>query len=319
MYHVLSLFAGVGGIDLGFEQTNHFNVVWANEFDKYAGLTYKANNQADLNQNDIHIVDSDSVPNCDVIVGGFPCQAFSIAGYRKGFEDERGTLFFEMLRLIKAKQPKVVFIENVKNLITHDKGNTFKVIKESLEDSGYHLKWAVLNSKDYGNIPQNRERIYLVGFKDKNAFDKFNFPAKVPLTTNLDDIIDFNIDKDDKYYYTSDKYMFYPKLVESINRSDTIYQWRRSYVRENKSGVVPTLTAAMGMGGNNVPIIYTKDNRIRKLTPRETFNIQGFPKDFVLPDTVSDSQLYKQAGNSVTVPVIKRVAEQIYLSMKEFY
>lgn len=319
MYRVLSLFAGVGGIDLGFEQTNHFNVVWANEFDKYAVLTYKANNQANLNQNDIHTVNSDSVPNCDVIVGGFPCQAFSIAGYRKGFKDERGTLFFEMLRLIKAKQPKVIFVENVKNLVTHDKGNTFKVIKESLEVSGYHLKWAVLNSKDYGNIPQNRERIYLVGFKDENAFNKFNFPAKEPLTTTLDDVIDFNIDKDDKYYYTSDKYAFYPKLTESINRSDTIYQWRRSYVRENKSGVVPTLTAAMGMGGHNVPIIYTKDNRIRKLTPRETFNIQGFPKDFVLPDTVSDSQLYKQAGNSVTVPVIKRVAEQIYLAMKEFY
>lgn len=316
MYKVVSLFAGVGGIDLGFEQTKHFKTVWANEFDKYAELTYKANNKVELNKNDIHNVDVQDVPDCDVIVGGFPCQAFSVAGFRKGFEDERGTLFFEMLRLIKAKQPKVVFIENVKNLVTHDKGNTFKVIKESLESSGYHLKWAVLNSKDYGNVPQNRERIYIVGFKDQNAYDKFSFPIKEILTTTIDDVIDFSIDKNDKYYYTSAKYEFYPKLAESINRSDKIYQWRRSYVRENKSGVVPTLTAAMGMGGNNVPIIYTKNNKIRKLTPRETFNIQGFPKDFILPEDVSDSQLYKQAGNSVTVPVIRRIAEQIYLSLQ---
>ncbi|WP_057737441.1 DNA cytosine methyltransferase [Liquorilactobacillus uvarum] len=310
-YSIASFFAGVGGIELGFEQTGKFRVVYANEFDKNARKTYAKNNPDTLlDGRDIHEVSTKEIPNCDVIMGGFPCQAFSIAGYRKGFEDERGNLFFEMLRIIKAKKPRVVFIENVKNLVTHDHGNTFKVIREALVENGYYIKWHVLNGKDYGNVPQNRERIYIVGFKYATDYVKFNFPDPIKLTKTIHDIIDFDGTKDEKYYYKRDKQTFYDNLVNDMTSHDTIYQWRRQYVRENKAGVVPTLTANMGTGGHNVPLILTNSDRIRKLTPKETFNAQGYPETFKLPD-IANGQLYKQAGNSVVVPVIHRIALQI--------
>ncbi len=190
---IISLFAGVGGIDIGFSQAGNFKTVYANEFDKNAQHTFQANfNPNILDPRDIHKVQASEIPDGDVVIAGFPCQPFSIAGYRKGLEDERGSLFFEALRIIKAKQPEVVFLENVKNLVTHDHGNTFKVIREYLVHAGYYIKWKVLNAKDYGNIPQNRERIYVVGFKDKQTFDKFSFPAPIKLKTRLSDVIDFN-------------------------------------------------------------------------------------------------------------------------------
>ena len=309
-YTIASFFGGVGGIDLGFEQAKKFSTVYINEFDKNAQETISINfPEVSLDRRDIHEVNEEEVPSTDVVVGGFPCQAFSIAGYRKGFEDERGDLFFELLRIIKYHKPKAIFIENVKNMVTHDHGNTFKVIREALTLNGYFIKWKVTNAKDYGNIPQNRERIYITGFLDKNAFDEFEFPNKVELTNGLDTVIDFNTKVDDKYYYRQGIQPFYDKLEEAIISQNSVYQWRRQYVRENKSGVVPTLTANMGTGGHNVPLILS-DHGIRKLTPRETFNIQGFPKDFKLPE-ISNAQLYKQAGNSVVVPVIKRIAENI--------
>lgn len=309
-YTIASFFGGVGGIDLGFEEAKKFSTVYINEFDKNAQETITINfPEVSLDRRDIHEVNENEVPSTDVVVGGFPCQAFSIAGYRKGFEDERGDLFFELLRIIKYHKPKAIFIENVKNMVTHDHGNTFKVIREALTLNGYYIKWKVINAKDYGNIPQNRERIYITGFLDKNAFDEFEFPNKVELTNGLDTVIDFNTKVDDKYYYRQGIQPFYDKLEEAIISQNSVYQWRRQYVRENKSGVVPTLTANMGTGGHNVPLILS-DYGIRKLTPRETFNIQGFPKDFKLPE-ISNAQLYKQAGNSVVVPVIKRIAENI--------
>lgn len=310
-YSVDAFFAGVGGIELGFEQTGEFSVVYANEFDKNARETYILNHpNTRFDNRDIHDIDSSEIPDPDVMMGGFPCQAFSIAGYRKGFEDERGDLFFEMLRLVKDKQPKVVFIENVKNLVTHDKGNTFKVIREALVENGYYIKWKVLNSKDYGNTPQNRERIYVIGFKNKADYDAFKFPEPVKLTRSLRDVIDFSEKKDETYYYREGKQTFFDKLKESITSSNTVYQWRRQYVRENKSGVVPTLTANMGTGGHNVPLILDDFGEIRKLTPKEAFNVQGYPKEFKLPK-ISNGQLYKQAGNSVVVPVVKRIAQNI--------
>ncbi|TGE80055.1 DNA cytosine methyltransferase [Weissella confusa] len=310
-YSVDAFFAGVGGIELGFEQTGEFSVVYANEFDKNARETYILNHpDTHFDNRDIHDIDSSDIPDPDIMVGGFPCQAFSIAGYRKGFEDERGDLFFEMLRLVKDKQPKVVFIENVKNLVTHDKGNTFKVIREALVENGYYIKWKVLNSKDYGNTPQNRERIYVIGFKNKADYDAFKFPEPVKLTRSLRDVIDFSEKKDETYYYREGKQTFFDKLKESITSSNTVYQWRRQYVRENKSGVVPTLTANMGTGGHNVPLILDDFGEIRKLTPKEAFNVQGYPKEFKLPK-ISNGQLYKQAGNSVVVPVVKRIAQNI--------
>lgn len=308
---VISFFAGVGGIDLGFELGGNFHVIYANEFDKNARKTYESNFNLKVDFRDIRDVPASDVPDADVLLAGFPCQPFSVAGYRKGFEDERGSVFFDTLRIIVEKKPQVVFLENVKNMVTHDEGNTFKVIREALEMNGYYLKWAVLNAKDYGNIPQNRERIYIVGFRSKEAFHHFKFPEPVPLTAQLSEYIDFNNKVDDKYYYNEDKNpTFYHKLEETITNQDTVYQWRRQYVRENKNGVVPTLTANMGTGGHNVPLILSKHG-IRKLTPRETFNIQGYPRHYRLPEEIADGQLYKQAGNSVVIPVIKRIAANI--------
>ena len=212
--------------------------------------------------------------------------------------------------MIKVKKPRVVFIENVKNLVSHDHGNTFKVIREALAMNGYYLKWKVLNGKDYGNVPQNRERIYLVGFNNKEEFNKFEFPRPIELTKTLKDVIDFSSKMEDKYYYRKGKQPFYDKLVPEIVSQDTVYQWRRQYVRENKSGVIPTLTANMGTGGHNVPLILTDQGEIRKLTPKEVFNAQGYPKDYKLPN-IANGQLYKQAGNSVVVPVINRIANSI--------
>lgn len=309
-YTLASFFGGVGGIDLGFDQTKKFSSVYINEFDKNAQETIAINfPNVKLDRRDIHDVKEEEVPSTDIIVGGFPCQAFSIAGYRKGFDDERGDLFFELLRIITHHNPKAIFIENVKNMVTHGEGNTFKVIREALTLNGYYIKWKVMNGKDYGNIPQNRERIYIVGFLDKNAFDNFEFPKEVELTNGLDTVIDFKSKVEDRYYYKEGVQNFYDKLEETIKSQNSVYQWRRQYVRENKSGVVPTLTANMGTGGHNVPLILS-NHGIRKLTPRETFNVQGFPKDFKLPE-ISNGQLYKQAGNSVVVPVIKRIADKI--------
>lgn len=307
-----AFFAGVGGIELGFKQTGKLRVLYANEFDKNARKTYALNNpDIPLDGRDIHEVKADEIPDCDVMMGGFPCQAFSIAGYRKGFADNRGDLFFEMLRMVNAKRPRVVFAENVKNLVNHDKGNTFKVIKEALTENGYYIKWKVLNGKNYGNVPQNRERIYVVAFKYKSDFDKFTFPESVNLTKTLHDVVDFHDKKDEKYYYRKGKQPFYDKLVPEITSQDTLYQWRRQYVRANKSNVSPTLTANMGTGGHNVPLLLTDSGEIRKLTPHETFNLQGYPSDFKLPDNTANGQLYKQAGNSVVVPVIHRIAENV--------
>lgn len=312
IYTVDAFFAGVGGIELGFEQTGEFRIAYANEFDKNARKTYALNNpDTPLDGRDIHEVNSDEIPDADVMMGGFPCQAFSIAGYRKGFEDERGDLFFEMLRMIKSKKPRVIFIENVKNMVTHDHGNTFKVIREALVENGYYIKWRVLNGMEYGNIPQNRERIYIVGFKYENDFKGFNFPKPIKLTKTIHDIVDFAGKKDEKYYYRKGKQPFYDKLVPEITSQDSIYQWRRQYVRENKSHVLPTLTANMGTGGHNVPLILTDNNEIRKLTPKECFYGQGYPKSFKLPKDMANGQKYKQAGNSVVVPVINRIAKNI--------
>lgn len=309
---VASFFAGVGGIDLGFEQTGAFETIYANEFDQYAVKTFEANFNLKVDCRDINEVKVSEIPDFDVMLGGFPCQAFSLAGYRQGFDDEkgRGTLFFELVRIIKEKKPEIVFLENVKNLVGHDNGNTFRVILEHLENLDYHVKYQVLNAKDYGNIPHGRERIYIVGFKNKDLYQKFEFPKPIELTTKLRDCIDFNIKQDDKYYYSNNNCKFYDKLVEDMTKQETIYQWRRTYVRENKSKVCPTLTANMGTGGHNVPLIRCADG-IRKLTPRETFNLQGFPHDYILPNDISNTRLYKQAGNSVVVTVINRIANKI--------
>lgn len=267
-YKVASFFAGVGGIDIGFEKTGGFVTEYANEIDSYPVKTFEKNFSIKVDNRDIHDVQANQVPDVSVIAGGFPCQAFSIAGYRQGFEDEkgRGTLFFELMRIVKEKKPEVVFLENVKNLVGHDNGNTFKVILDELDKAGYHAKSRVLNAMDYGNTPQNRERIYIVAFRDKESYNSFEFPEKIALTKSLRDVIDFENEVDEKYYYTEGKYKnnLYERLKEDMDDENAIYQWRRQYVRKNKSGVVPTLTANMGGGGHNVPLVLTKHG-IRKL------------------------------------------------------
>lgn len=315
---VASFFAGVGGIDLGFESQG-YRMVYANEFDEKARETFALNfPHVQLDGRDIREIPTSEVPSTDIIVGGFPCQAFSIEGYRQGFHDEkgRGTLFFELARIIEEKQPRAIFLENVKNLVRHDKGNTLKVILKTLEDLGYYVTYQVMNAAEYGNIPQGRERIYIVGFKDKAVSANFQFPDKVDLTETVFDVIDFKTNVDEQYYYREDKH-YYPLLRDNVVSVGSIYEYRRgNTIRENKSGVVPTLLASMGTGGNNVPMILTESGEIRKMTPRECFNTQGFPISYQLPERMANSHLYKQVGNSVAVPVVSRIAEQIRLALE---
>ena len=313
-----SFFAGVGGIDLGFEEQG-FRTVYANEFDEKARETFSLNfPHVEIDPRDIREVSATEIPSVDIIVGGFPCQAFSIEGYQRGFRDEkgRGTLFFELARIIEEKQPQAIFLENVKNLVHHDKGNTLRVILQTLEDLGYYVSYKVMNAAEYGNIPQGRERIYIVGFKDKSVSEQFQFPEKLELTKTVFDVIDFKNQVEEHYYYREDKH-YYPLLKENIVSVGSIYEYRRgNIIRENRSGVVPTLLASMGTGGNNVPVILTVSGEIRKLTPRECFNTQGFPRSYNFPDKMANSHLYKQAGNSVAVPVVSRIAEKIKLALE---
>jgi DNA (cytosine-5)-methyltransferase 1 len=308
LFRTLDLFAGVGGIRTGFEKAG-FETVFANDFDKYCKDTYDLNfKTSKLVVEDIVKIGIKDLPEFDFLLAGFPCQPFSVAGYRQGFKDRkgRGNLFFRIAEIIEEKKPAGFLLENVKNLKGHDNGRTFKIILETLESLGYHIKSKVMNSMEYGNIPQNRERLYIVGFKDKNFSDKFEFPDQQKLKIKFTDLLEKDVPE--KYYYNGKP--LYNKLKDDVEDGGKVYQWRRQYVRENKKGVCPTLTANMGMGGHNVPIIKDKKG-IRKLTPLECFRIQGFTKDFKLPKNLADSALYKQAGNSVSVPVIEAVARQI--------
>ena len=304
----IDLFAGVGGVRLGFEMAG-FETVFANDFDKECKKTYDLNfSYPKLTVEDIWKLKIEDIPEFDVLLGGFPCQAFSIAGYRRGFEDEkgRGNLFLRIADILEVRKPQAFFLENVKNLKTHDTGRTFEIIKHTLENLGYTIKSEILNSMKHGNLPQNRERIYIVGFLEKKKADMFEFPSQTPLKKSFRDYVAHRADS--KYYY-NDKPLYH-RIKNDINSEQTVYQWRRRYVRENKRGVCPTLTANMGSGGHNVPIIKNTLG-IRKLTPRECFLLQGFPNTYRLPENLADSHLYHQAGNSVSVPVVFRIAEQI--------
>jgi len=303
----IDLFAGVGGVRLGFEKAG-FKTVFANDFEPKCKVTYDLNfKDTKLVVEDITKIAEEDVPDYDFVLGGFPCQAFSIAGYRHGFDDikGRGNLFFDIARLIKAKQPTGFLLENVKNLKGHDGGKTFSIIEQTLNELGYTIKYKVLNSMDYGNVPQNRERVYIVGFKDPKKTEAFEFPEPIKLTKKIKDILEKDVDE--KYYYNGKP--LYEKLKLDVTEENEVYQWRRQYVRKNKKGVCPTLTANMGMGGHNVPIVFDGKG-IRKLTPRECFRIQGFPDSYQLP-AIADSALYKQAGNSVSAPVLERIAQQM--------
>ena len=330
-FTVGGLFSGVGGIELGFKQAG-FNTLWANEIDKYSAQTYRINNENHLIEDDVHLLQGRDLDSVDVLVGGFPCQAFSVAGYRKGFRDPRGNLFFEIARLIEELEtpPKAIMLENVKGLSSHDKGKTAEVIKDTLKVLGYSVFWNILNTSNLTNVPQNRERTIIVGFKDEAGWvdtkniefplASTNFASVYPpknrkRNRSIRDLLEPEVD--DKYYYGPDKYM-YKELKASMKNPETAYQWRRKYVRENQSNEMFTLTANMGTGGHNVPLVID-DKGFRKLTPRECFNFQGFPKSFKLPTDVADGQLYKQAGNAVTVPLMKLIGSKIKIALESKY
>ncbi len=302
-FKFIDLFAGIGGLRTGFE-FNGGECVFSSEWDKYAQQTYFCN-YGEFPNGDITKVALNEIPKHDVLLAGFPCQAFSVAGERKGFEDTRGTLFFDVARILESKNPSSFLLENVKGLLNHDGGQTFRVIIETLEQLNYEVHYKVLNTMDYGNTPQTRERLYIVGFhKSKVKVRGFEFPIKKKLTKTISDVLD-HAKQDDYFYYN--RFDIYPTLKKEILKKDTVYQWRRVYTRENKSNVCPTLTANMGTGGHNVPLI-KDDYGIRKLTPRECARFQGFPENFYIPAFMANSHLYKQFGNSVSVPVVKAIS-----------
>lgn len=310
IFSFIDLFAGIGGFRLAMQQW-YGKCVFSSEFNPNAQKTYSFN-YGELPFGDITKEETKNLipENFDVLCAGFPCQAFSIAGYRKGFEDTRGTLFFDVADIIRKHQPKVAYLENVRNLESHDNGKTFEVICNTLKELGYVVYHKVLNAADYGNIPQHRERIIIVAFnsnKIKNHSD-FRFPEPIELTTTIHDFIDYS-KKPEKYYYRETQ-KYYPQLIKDMTNPDTVYQWRRVYCRGNKSNQCPTLTANMGGGGHNVPLIITNDG-IRKFTPKECLNFMGFPESFSFPTSIAESAMYMQAGNSVVVPMMSRVAQEI--------
>ena len=310
--NMIDLFAGTGAFTLAFQLTNNVNVVFGNDMVEHSKKIYDENFNHKLTLKNLNEVKVEDIPPHHILTGGFPCQPFSIAGLQEGFNDERSNVFWKILSIIEYHQPKCVILENVKNLVSHDEHKTFTTIKENLQKRGYYVSYKVLNTAEITGIPQHRERIYIVCVKSKKVFDKFSldFPKieKKPISNFLESSVP------DKYYYT-DKSTTWTLVKNNVVKKDTIYQYRRVYVRENKSSECPTLTANMGGGGHNVPIILD-DKGIRTLTPRECFNFQGFPSSYKLPN-LCDSNLYKLAGNAVSVPVVKLIANRIIPLLQE--
>lgn len=307
MLNVCSLFSGIGGIDLGFEQAG-FHILWANEKDGAACKTYRKNFlDVCLLEKDIHKIKASEISDFDVLTAGFPCQPFSIAGKQKGFEDKRGNLFFEISRIVDAKRPKVVFLENVSNLVEHDNGRTFLVIFSSLAQFGYDVYYRVMYANEYGNLPQIRKRIYIVAIHESTKAH-YNHPDPVALTIKSSDIIRREEKQEDFYYYNGTP--LFEHFKEHMLDTTAIYRPTDREVRLTKNQMCPTLTANMGTYPDRVPVVW--DNYgIRKLTLRECLDFQGFPQEFSFSDSISLDDAYKQIGNSVCVSVIRRIAEKI--------
>ena len=300
--------------------------VFSSEWDNDAKQTYYEN-YGEVPFGDITKDETKSfIPKkFDILCAGFPCQAFSIAGYQKGFDDVRGTLFFDVADILKKHRPKAFYLENVKNLQGHDNGKTFSKIMDILENRlNYKVFYKVMSPSEYADIPQNRERIFIIGLDPEqinipNDY-QFTFPDKMEKTVKIGDIINYEISDNTLIYDDTYNSRYYPQMKDVIKKTETVYQWRRVYVRENKSNECPTLTANMGGGGHNVPLIWTGE-KIRKLSPEECLGFQGFPvgrpvgknidKPFRFPSTITQSKKYKQAGNSVTTPLIERVAIEL--------
>lgn len=325
IYKFIDLFAGIGGIRLGFERAfgRDSETVFVSEWDEAAQKTYLANfPSTEKIAGDITKIDEKDVPPFDICLAGFPCQAFSMAGQRKGFDDNykgvcRGTLFLDVARICEYRKPEVIFCENVKGLAIHDKGRTFKIIKSTFENLGYTVFSEILNSKDFG-VPQNRERLYIVAFKNKLNIKKFNFPAPTDSTKTINDIMEE--EPVSAKYYLSNTY------VETLKRHKARHEALGhgfGYEIRPLDGVAGAIVCG-GMGRERnliiddrqkdlTPVTHIKGEinkqGIRKMTPREWARLQGFPDDYKL--VLADTHLYKQFGNSVTVPVIEAIAKKI--------
>ena len=324
-YKSIDLFAGIGGIRMGFDRAfgDDIETVYVCEWDQNAQKTYKANYHDDFDiAGDITEQNEAEIPEFDICLAGFPCQAFSMAGRHQGFDDDykgrcRGTLFLDVARICEYHKPKVIFCENVKGLTIHDKGNTFRVITQTFEDLGYKVFYKVLNSKDFG-VPQNRERIYIVCFRNDIAPETFEFPEKTDDTKTLWDIREKN--PVPAKYYLSDTYV---ATLENHKARHAAKGNGFGYEIRDWGDIAGAIVCGgMGRERNLVtdhrqkdltPTTHIKGNinhfGIRKMTPREWARLQGFPDSYILP--LADSALYKQFGNSVTVNVIEAIAKKI--------
>lgn len=302
-----SLFAGIGGIDLAFEQAG-FDIVWANEIDKDACETYRYNfPNTNLISADVRNTDFLNYSDIDLLVAGFPCQPFSVCGAQKGFDDKRGNLFFEIMRVIDQKKPSIVFFENVANLAEHNNGRTFSVIHNELVSRGYYIRYTVADACDYG-IPQHRTRIYILAFKDMNLCERYVFPDKRNLSLKLSDILHLNNKADTKLYYPVNTVQ-YERLKNFIDDSEQIYRFADFGIQKSRDGIAFTLKANMGTYPNRIPIV--KDEfGIRIVSPKECLLLQGFPATFDFPD-IPERSKYKQAGNTVVVPLVRYIADNI--------
>lgn len=303
-FKFIDLFAGIGGIRLGFESVGG-ECVFSSEFDEDACKTYEAN-FGEHPSGDITKIDAKSIPDFDVLLGGFPCQAFSIIGKKEGFANETcGTLFFDIERILKEKQPKAFMLENVRNLTAHDKGRTFRVIREHLEMLGYRVYAQVLNALDYG-VPQKRERIIIVGFRDNVLF---HFPDPIPESERktLNDILETDVEKK---YYVKDRIR--ESRLERLKNKN----YPKPYIsHENIAGsITPHLYSSALRAGASANYILINDER--RPTEREMLRIQGFPDDFKI--VVPYGKMKKQCGNSVAVPVIKAVAREMLEALKRY-
>ena len=323
LFKVGSLFAAIGGFCRAFHEAGA-TVVWANEKDKFAAESFTLNFpnirciEKDISELSVH---GDGLEPVDILTAGFPCQPFSVAGDKLGFKDERGLLFLHIIRIIREfgrHKPKMLLLENVKNLKSHDRGRTFKRIQSEIQRAGYWFTESdakILHTADYTDIPQNRERIFMVAMScDHFRANSFVFP-KSNGTRKLRPVMEF-LDLSHKasdWYYFKPENRYYPLFKKAIENGgkDAIYQLRRNYVRRNMSGMCFTLMANMGDGGHNQPVI--KDRwGIRKLTERECARLQGYKDSWLkFSTTMSKTQIYKQIGNSITVPLVVKLAENM--------
>jgi len=305
---MIDLFAGTGAFSYAFEKTGKVECVFSNDSALWSKEIYDLNFTHKLTLGNLNDIKPESLPPHTILTGGFPCQPFSIAGKQEGFQDERANVFWKILSIIDFHKPSYVILENVKNLVSHDDGKTFETITNNLTQRGYYLCFKVLDTAEITGIPQHRERIYIVCMKSKDLYSKFSLDFPSVPKAQIVSLLESEADVPSKYYYTS-RSSTWELVKNNVLKKNTVYQYRRVYVRENKSNECPTLTANMGTGGHNVPLIL--DNKgIRKLTPRECFNFQGFPSSYKLPP-ISDTNLYKLAGNAVSVPVVELIAQRL--------